>query len=142
MTPVINTKSICEGWQSQHGLWNNGFDCPSGLYCCLTKSGDRTCCQQGDPTPDSTIEHRKISLSWPSSIANTIKSPYLTIVISPTFAHTVGVIMILITFLLALLIAIMLYRYGAKLRKSRNNSRLSRTPSVHRIPQLNIYPPK
>lgn len=67
-----NYEGYCSSYYDKHGLYNDGFPCPTGKYCCRSTDGIKMCCsfKQND---ESFMQ----SSSKSSIIFSTISNEYI-----------------------------------------------------------------
>ena len=42
--PGGSMEKYCSAFYDKHGLYNDGFPCPSDKYCCQSSDGNKMCC--------------------------------------------------------------------------------------------------
>ena len=56
----------CSSYYDRHGLYNDGFPCPSDKYCCQNEDGTKACCPITKQPNDSLFNKKYASSSLPS----------------------------------------------------------------------------
>ena len=44
MSDPANLERYCSSYYDRHGLYNDGFPCPTDKYCCQSADGAKMCC--------------------------------------------------------------------------------------------------
>ncbi|CAF0766270.1 unnamed protein product [Brachionus calyciflorus] len=65
-----NLERYCSSYYDRHGLYNDGFPCPTDKYCCQTPEGAKMCCSISTPNSFAKAQSSTQSSILLSTISN------------------------------------------------------------------------
>jgi hypothetical protein len=66
-------EQYCSAYYDKHGLYNDGFPCPSDKYCCQNNEGMKYCCLKNSQPVKSLVGNPQTAFNLYTTLSNSIK---------------------------------------------------------------------
>ena len=72
MSDPGSLERYCSSYYDRHGLYNDGFPCPTDKYCCENADGNKKCCviSRQAAAPESSTLLSAMQVSSPATLRN------------------------------------------------------------------------